>query len=299
MKTFINYYNKIIFLLLFLFKLVSDSDTTSIRCLKANEFNGIDKGEKIIGDKNKCFKISNNCCFINITFNYGEIPLKHEYCYHLTSDYKIFEQFLFDLYNDDEMYYANFTAHNLDMYKTIGRNLETNLTETLNCFIGPKNYEEYSTYVVNNCKEFVDGVCTGKKNNTQFNEFMSGFHKNYSKAYCNKKEEGKKCIKYNGTRANDKMVKPLLDELVSYLQADNEFYNSNYNNTNVIIDIEDDEEDGSSTFQECWMKNDHCIKNCTQRPNVSVQVECPEGFNFHEFLKFNKILFFIFLLIAI
>ena len=152
---------------------------------------------------------------------------------------------------------------------------------------------------MNNCKEFVDGVCTGKKNNTQFNEFMSGFHKNYSKAYCNKKEEGKKCIKYNGTRANDKMVKPLLDELVSYLQADNEFYNSNYNNTNVIIDIEDDEEDGSSTFQECWMKNDHCIKNCTQRPNVSVQVECPEGFNFHEFLKFNKILFFIFLLIAI
>ena len=81
------------------------------------------------------------------------------------------------------MYYANFTAHNLDMYETIGRNLETKLTDTLNCFIGPKNYEEYSTYVVNNCKEFVDGVCTGKKNNTQFNEFMSGFHKNYSQAY--------------------------------------------------------------------------------------------------------------------
>ena len=158
MKTFINYYNKIIFLLLFLVKFVSDSQKTSIRCLKVNEFNGIDKGEKIIGDKNKCFKISNNCCFINMTFNYGEIPLKHEYCYHLTSNYKAFEQFLFDLYNDDEMYYANFTAHNLDMYETIGRNLEKKLTETLNCFIGPKNYEEYSTYVVNNCKEFVDGV---------------------------------------------------------------------------------------------------------------------------------------------
>ena len=298
MKIFFDYYNKIIFLLLFLFKLISAKDTPSISCIKANEFNGISKGEKIVGDKNKCFKVSNNCCFINLTFNYGEIPLKHEYCYHLTSNEKAFEQFLHDLYNDDEMYYANFTAHNLEMYETIGRNLEKKLTDSLNCFIGPKNYEEYSTYVVNNCKQFVDGVCTGKKNNTQFNEFMAGFHRNYSNAYCNKKEEGKKCIKYNGTRANDKMVKPLLDELVSYLQADNDIYVVPYNNTNVDIAAEVDEEDGSSTFQDCWMKDEKCIKKCIERPNVTIHVECPPGFNFQEFLMFNKILLFIFILIV-
>ena len=230
-----------------------------------------------------------------MTYNYGDYPLKHEFCYHLNVNITEFQQFLYDMYNDDEMFYANFTAHNLDMYQTIGRNLETKLTDSLNCFIGPQSNEEYSTYVDNNCKEFVDGVCTGKKNTTQFNEFMSGFHKNYSNAYCNKKEEGKKCIKYNGTRANDKMVRPLLIELADYLQADNDTYIVYYNNTNVDIDTEEDEEDGSSTFLDQWIKDDKVIKNCTQRPNVTVYVECPPGYVYQEFLIHNKILLFILL----
>ena len=126
---------------------------------------------------------------------------------------------------------------------------------------------------------------------------MSGFHKNYSNAYCNKKEEGKKCIKYNGTRANDKMVRPLLMELADYLQADNDTYIVYYNNTNVDIDTEEDEEDGSSTFLDQWIKDDKVIKNCTQRPNVTVYVECPPGYVYQEFLIHNKILLFILFLI--
>ena len=297
MITFFYSKNNIIFFLLFFFELISPKQSESISCLKINEYNGISKGEKTIGDKNKCFKVSNNCCFINLTYNYGDYPLKHEYCYYLNVNITEFQQFLYDMYNDDEMFYANFTAHNLDMYQTIGRNLETKLTDTLNCFIGPQSNEEYSTYVVNNCKEFVDGVCTGKKNNTQFNEFMSGFHKNYSNAYCNKKEEGIKCIKYNGTRANDKMVRPLLMELADYLQADNDTYIVFYNNTNVDIDTEPDEEDGNSTFLDKWIKDDKIIKNCTQRPKVTVSVECPEGYVFQEFLINNKILLFILFLV--
>jgi len=298
MITFIYIKNNILFFLIFLIKLISSKkQTQSISCLKVNEYNGIINGEKTIGDKNKCFKVSNNCCFINLTYNYGDYPLKHEFCYHLNVNITEFQQFLYDMYNDDEMFYANFTAHNLDMYQTIGRNLETKLTDSLNCFIGPQSNEEYSTYVDNNCKEFVDGVCTGKKNTTQFNEFMSGFHKNYSNAYCNKKEEGKKCIKYNGTRANDKMVRPLLMELADYLQADNDTYIVYYNNTNVDIDTEEDEEDGSSTFLDQWIKDDKVIKNCTQRPNVTVYVECPPGYVYQEFLIRNKILLFILFLI--
>ena len=297
MKTFIYYNNKILFFLLFLITFVSSKPSESIRCLQVNEYNGLYKGEKIIGNKSKCFSVSNNCCFINLTFYYGDYLLKHEYCNYLNVNITEFQQFLYDLYNDDEMFYANFTAHNLDMYETIGRNLETKLTDDLNCFIGPQSYEEYSTYDVYNCKEFVDGVCTGRKNNTQFNEFMSGFHKNYSNAYCNKKEEGKKCIKYNGTRANDKMVKPLMDELAAYLQADNDTYVIFYNNTNVEIDTEEDEEDGSSTFLDQWIKDEVVIKNCTKRPEVFVSVECPEGYVYQEFLLNNKILLFILILI--
>ena len=293
MKTF----NKIFLLIFYLLKPIYPAKSTSIKCLEVNQYNDLKHGIKTIGDKNKCFSVSNNCCFINLTFHYGDYLLKHEYCNHLTVDIAEFEKFLQNLYNDDEMYYANFTAHNYDMYETIGRNLDNKLTNSLNCFIGPQNYEEFSTYTDKNCKEFIDGVCTGKKNNTQFNEFMSGFHKNYSNAYCNKKEEGKKCIKYNGTRANDKMVKPLMDELAAYLQADNDTYVVFYNNTNVEIVTDDDEEDGSSTFLDHWSKDEKIIKNCTERPKVSVHVECPPGYVFQEFLIHNKILFFILMLI--
>ena len=295
-STFFN--NIIPFFFIFLFKLITPKPPSpSIRCLQVNQFNNLKTGEKIIGDKQKCFEVSDNCCFINLTFYYGDYLLKHEYCNFLNVNISEFEKFLYDMYNDDEMYYANFTAHNYDMYETIGRNLETPLTQSLNCFIGPQSYEEYSTYVVKNCKEFVDGVCTGKKNNTQFNEFMTGFHKNYSQAYCNKKEEGKKCVKYNGTRANDKMVKPLLDELAAYLQADNDTYIVFYNNTNVDIDTEQDEEDGSSTYLDKWMKDEKLIKNCVERPKVYVSVECPPNYVFQEFLIYDKILLFILVLI--
>lgn len=298
MKTLILSFNKILFLFIFFFNTTSPKKITpSINCIKANEYNGIRKGQKTLDDKNKCFKISNNCCFINLTFYYGDYLLKHEFCYHLNVNITEFQQFLYDLYNDDEMFYANFTAHNLDMYETIGRNLDTKLIDNLNCFIGPQNFEEYSTFVVNNCQEFVDGICTGKKNTTLFNEFMSGFHRNYSNVYCNKKEEGKKCIKYNGTRANDKMVKPLMDELSSYLQADNDTYFVFYNNTNVEIDTEEGEEDGSSTFLDGWYKDDVLIKRCKERPKVSVSVECPPGYVYQEFLIHNKILLFILMLI--
>ena len=298
MKTFLNYSNKILFFLFIILKTISPKTvSTSIRCLQVNQYDGLLNGEKIIGDKQKCFDVSPNCCFINLTFKYGDYLLKHEYCNYLNVNITEFQQFLYDMYNDDEMFYANFTAHNYDMYETIGRNLDKKLTDELNCFIGPKNYEEYSTYDVYNCKEFVDGICTGKKNTTQFNAFMSGFHKNYSNAYCNKKEEGQKCIKYNGTRANDKMVKPLLDELSAYLQADNDTYVVFYNNTNVDIDPEIDEEDGSSTFLDHWSKDEKFVKSCKPRPNISVTVECPEGYVFQEYMISNKILLFILILI--
>ena len=297
----INYIHIFNYILLFLLKIISSKKlTSSLRCLQVNQFNNLTNGEKTIGNKDKCFKVSTNCCFINLTYNYGDYLLKHEYCNHLEGNSTKFEQFLYDLFNDDEMFYANFTAHNYETYTTIGRNLEKNLTDTLNCFIGPKSYEEYSTYVVNNCKEFVDGVCTGKKNNTQFNEFVSGFHKNYSNVYCNKKEEGQKCIIYNGTRANDKMVKPLMDELVEYLQADNpdETYVVPNDNPNVDINTEYDEEDGNSTFLDSWMRDDVVIKKCIERPVVQVSVICPDGHdNFKIFFIYYKFLFFILLLI--
>ena len=291
MKIFSFWISQIILYLIYFCKSAKVSE--AMQCLKVNQYDDIKNGIKVIGDKNKCFEVSRQCCFINITHYYGDILLKHEYCNYLNVNITEFQTFLYNMYNDDEMFYANFTAHNLDMYKTIGRNLETNLIDTLNCFIGPETNQNYSTYVVNNCKEFVDGVCTGVKNSTQFTEFVENFQKNYANAYCNKKEEGQKCIRYDGSRANDKMVKPLLDELADYLQADNDEYKVINNETNVDINPDEEDDDGENTFLKEWKQGNITIKVCKPMPKVEVTVECPEGYVYQEFINFKlfKILF--------
>ena len=141
-------FNFIIFIILILLNLLNSAKITeSIKCLQVNQYNGIKNGIKVIGDKQKCFDVSKQCCFINITHYYGSYLLKHEYCNYLNVNKDEFEKFLNNMYNDDEMFYANFTAHNLEMYQTIGRNLPEKMTERLNCYLGPKSNEEYSTYV--------------------------------------------------------------------------------------------------------------------------------------------------------
>ena len=205
----------------------------------------------------------------------------------------------YKIYEDYEKFYAYFTAHNLDMYQTIGRNLDYNLLDKLNCFIAPKSNVEYSTYDVHNCKEFKNGTCTGVKNNTEMDNFIKSFHKNYSNAYCNKKEtdKGSKCIRYDGTRANDKMVLPLLEELRDYLLADNDEYMVVNNETNIDINTDvgyDDE--GEHNFISNWTLNHKLIKNCKQRPEVKVEVICKEGYIGQHYIIINFFYFFILLL---
>ena len=271
-------------IILILFDFIKSAKITeSIKCLQVNQYNGIRKGEKVIGDKRKCFAVSKQCCFINITHYYGNYLLRNEYCNYLNVNIEEFRQFLYNMYNDDEMFYANFTAHNLEMYQTIGRNLNKSLTDTFKCFLGPKTNEEYSTYVVNNCKEFVDDICTGQKNNTEFNLL---------------KQDKKKCVRYNGAQGNDKMVKPLLEELADYLQADNDEYQVEINETNIDINPDESDDDGSSTYLESWKINNHTI-NCSARPNVSVTVECPDGYVYQEFINFKLVKYLLLALVLI
>ena len=272
------------------------SSKEASNCFHKNIYDNIRNASKVIGSPSVCHSVSKQCCFINITHYYGDYLLTQEYCNYLNVNINKFQQFLQDLYEDNEKYYANFTAHNLDMYKEIGRNLDYNLIDRLNCFMGPKTYSEYSTYDIYNCKEFKNGICTGPKNNTEMNIFMSNFHSRYSDAYCNKKEEGKKCVMYNGTRGNDKMVLPLMEELRDYLQADNDEYLVVNNESNVDINPdEEDDDDGENQFLANWTDNGKFIKDCKPRPEVKVEVICPEGYvgqNHIEFYFIYVLLFF-------
>ena len=263
------------------------SSVEAFKCLQKNVFNNIQNSSKIIGSPSVCHSVSTQCCFINITHYYGDYLLTQEYCNFLNVNITEFTQFLQDMYEDDEKYYANFTAHNLDMYYTIGRNLDYNLVDKLNCFIPPTSNTEYSTYTVNNCQEFKDGICTGRKNNTKMNNFMSNFHQKYSDYYCNKKEDQKKCVRYSGTRGNDKMLLPLMEELRDYLQADNDEYIVFNNETNVDINPDFvDEDEGENAYLTNWTLNNKFIKDCKPRPEVKVEVICPEGYVDQTYIKF-------------
>ncbi len=129
----------------------------ALDCLKANVYNGISTGSKTV-DPQSCFKASKQCCFINITHIYGGITLIEEYCNYLNVNISEFKQFLFNMYNDNSLYYANFTTHNTENYKTIGRNIYPKLIDNVNCYLGPKSREEFSTYAERNCKDFKDGI---------------------------------------------------------------------------------------------------------------------------------------------
>ena len=284
-----------IFLLFFLYNYCKTQSTAfsskqALNCLKINTYNNLLKGEKIIGNASTCHNVGKQCCFINITHYYGSYLLKEEFCNFLNVNITTFQNFLYNMYNDDEMYYANFTAHNLDMYRTIGRNLNQSLTSTLDCYLGPKQNSEYSKYVDKNCKRFEDGVCTGVKNGTRFDQWISGFHSGYADAYCNKKQDnGKKCIRNDGAMSNDKMVRPLLEELRDYLQADNDEYIVTNNESNIDINPDFIDDEGLSSYLPNWTLNGKFIKNCKARPNVTVEVICPEGYVGQKYLEFYYI----------
>lgn len=261
------------------------SSQEAFNCFQKNVINK-ENSSKTIGSPSVCHSVSNQCCFINITHYYGDYLLTQEYCNFLNVNITEFQTFLQNLYEDDLKHYANFTAHNLEMYRKLGRNLDYNLVDKLNCFIGPKSNTEYSNFAINNCREFKDGKCIGQKNNTQMDLFMSNFHQKYSDAYCNKKEDKTKCIRYNGIRSNDKMILPLLEELRDYLQADNDEYQVLNNETNVDInpDVEYNDE-GEQDLLTNWTIEKKFIKKCKQRPEIKVEVICPEGYVSQSYIK--------------
>ena len=107
-------------------------------------------------------------------------------------------------------------------------------------------------------------------------------------------------MRYDGTRANDKMILPLLEELRDYLQADNDEYLVVNNETN--IDINPDvgyDDNGENNFISNWTLNHTIIKHCKPRPEVKIDIICPEGYIGQNFIIVKLFYFFIFLLLIL
>lgn len=252
-------------------------------------------GETRVADPSVCTKIDNQCCFINLTHSYGAHHINSYYCATLTKKQEAFLTHFTNLYNDDLLSYANFTGNSYDLFRRYGRNLDESTKDMFSCFYGPSSYHEYSTYTEKNCAKFKNGVCLYAKNRTHFREFVRDYQANYSALYCPKKDTDGKCINYRGTRANDKMVRPLFMDLINYLQAEEDSYNIINNFTNIDIYTEEEEDDiNSDQVIRAWHdSNGKVIKNCTQRPTINFTIVCPDGFQGSRFLKgiFNALYF--------
>ena len=95
------------------------------------------------------------------------------------------------------------------------------------------------------------------------------------------------------------MIRPLLEELRDYLQADNDEYVVYNNETNVDIEPEIDVDDEQEiNYLSNWTYNKKFIKDCKVRPEVKVEVICPKGYVGQNFIRFYFVyLFFLFLFI--
>lgn len=273
-------------MLLIISKINSLSKKVHKQCAAQNRF--FPKlGEARVADPTVCTSVDSQCCFINLTHRYGDHQINSYFCGALTKKQEEFLTHFTNLYNDDLLNYANFTGNNYDLFKKYGRNLNQSTRDMFNCYYGPSSFQEYSTYRDRNCAKFKDGECLYVKNRTSFREFVRDYQVNYSALYCPKKDVDGKCISYRGTRANDKMVRPLFMDLINYLQADEDAYNIVNTFTNIDIYTEEDEDDSNTdTVIKAWYdSNGKVIKNCTERPAINFSIICPESFKGSRFLK--------------
>jgi len=258
------------------------------QCYKKNTWDDVHKSIKTVLQPTDCTKISKRCCYIKMSYYYGNIPIEATYCFHLTMNKEEFTQLMLNKINDEVLYYANWTGFNYDKYTEIGRNLNYNYTSLLNCYLGPKKKTEYSTYVQENCGKFENGKCVLINDKNYFTKFAKKFHDKYSSTYCNKKQEHKKCFLYDGARKNDYMIRPLLTQLVTSIHAENENYTYNQTDFNIEYDDVYIEVDDESTYKTEWDNGQECI-NFT-KPIFTVV--CPDNYDSISFiyLKWNIIL---------
>ena len=156
--------------------------------------------------------------------------------------------------------------------------MDYNYTQNYSCFKAPSK-QNYSTYLYNNCGQFdKNGGCLFEKDTYYFSNFTNSFYRNYSEEYCNKLDKGK-CLMYNGTKSNNAMVRPLLQDLVGYLHIDEPDYV--FDQSDDVVDINPDNED---TITDKWPTG-----YCKDIPKISLNIVCPNSYVNGNYIKLYKL----------
>ena len=82
--------------------------------------------------------------------------------------------------------------------------------------------------------------------------------------------------KYNGTRSNNAMVRPLIQDLIGYLHIDEPDY---VFEQDELLDFNPDDEE---TITEKWPTG-----YCSDIPKVNFEVICPDSYQSCQFITFS------------
>ena len=255
---------------------VAKRATEDLKCIKMNVCQSLSSSTKTISSPSSCTSISKNCCYINMTYSYINFDVSSQYCFSLSGNLNDFKEYINNLYQDDILYFANYTYRHKAQMKYLGRQFDYNYTKDHKCFKAPSK-TNYSTYLQNNCGQFdKSGACISEKDTYYFSNFTQSFYRNYSSDYCNKADSGGKCISYNGTRSNNAMVRPLIQDLIGYLHIDEPDY---VFEQDELLDVNPDDEE---TVTEKWPTG-----YCSDIPKVNFEVICPDSYQSCQFITFS------------
>lgn len=268
----------IIFLVLSTLSYTSKRTASDLKCLKKNKFQDTATSTKTITDSSECTSVSSQCCYINMTYNYINYHLSSQYCASLSGNIEQFKEYLNNMYQDDLYQFANYTYRNREKYKSIGRELDDDYYKDY-VYYSPPTKKSYSTYLYNNCAKFEGGTCIEEKDTNYFSNFTRSYFRNITFEYCNKMDKGK-CLMYNGTKSNNAMIRPLVQDIIGYLHIDEPDYV--FSQDDDVVDINPDED---TSFESGWDTS-----KLTETPTISFDIVCPDSYISSSYISINIII---------
>ena len=92
---------------------VTKRATEDLKCIKMNVWQSLSSSTKTISSPSSCTSISKNCCYINF-------DVSSQYCFSLSGNLNDFKEYIKNLYQDDILYFANYTYRHKAQMKYLG-----------------------------------------------------------------------------------------------------------------------------------------------------------------------------------
>jgi hypothetical protein len=250
------------------------------QCIQANTYWDTILTPKDVLGKNSsiCTSISDDCCYMNIQYQYGPVPFDNSYCFTMTGNFSSWKNKFSNLFTDDLMWYANYQYESYEDYTIIGNNLHYKLYENYTCW-EQHPVSDFSWYNTSICALFnSDGSCAILNDDSKFSGFVTNMYQNISVDYCHNYKDDGSCLNYDDpVISNNTALNPLMDRLITSLTP----------NSTKSASLQ------NSTQNSFWKLP------CKPIPKIIVDIVCSPNYSSSNYLKSSlDSLSFLFLIIV-